>query len=238
MVSKKELKLALKAVKAEPDIGRRNEFLDRIYEPNLSIRSFVKSQLPFIKGYVWLMSGLLFLLLLLIIGNAKSQEQIWPVSAMMPFGILILTNEINRSRKYRMHELEAAALFSAKAALMARVLIIGLVQLGILCFTIPAACARADITFFQAAFYMLCPYCLSASLNLGVLCRVHGENAEYFCIAVSAGVSVLFVTITNISQIIRFADNGSFLILSVIFMMIAVTEAKKYLNYMEEAAWN
>ena len=192
------------------------------------------------------MRGLLFFLLLLIIGNAKGQEQIWPVSAMMPFGILILTNEINRSRKYRMHEFEAATLFSAKSALMARVLIIGLVQLGILCFTIPAACARVDMTFFQAAFYMLCPYCLSASLNLGVLCRVHGENAEYFCIAVSAGVSVLFMTIMNISRIIRFVDNGSFLILSVIFMMIAVIEAKKYLNhayahdlrYYETYKWN
>lgn len=238
MVRKRELKQTLKAMKAEPDIASRNQFLDQIYEPNRSIRSFVKAQLFFIKAYLWLMSGLLFVLLLLIIGNAQCQEQIWPVSAMMPFCILILTNEMNRSRKYRMHEFEAVTLFSAKAALMARILLIGLVQLGILCFTIPAACARVDMTFFQAAFYMLCPYCLSACLNLGVLCRVHGENAEYVCVAVSAGVSVLFVTITNISRIIRLADSGCFLLLSVIFMVIAVIEARKYMNHMEELAWN
>ena len=238
MVSKKELKQKLKAVKAEPDMELGNEFLDRIYEPNLSIRSFVKAQFSFIKGYVWLMSGLLFLLLLVAIGNAKCQEQIWPVSAMMPFGILILTNEMNRSAKYRMHEFEMATLFSAKAALMARVLIIGLVQIGILLFTIPTACVRVDITFFQAAFYMLCPYCLSACLNLGVLCRMHGENAEYVCIAVSSMVSVLFVVLTNLSRMLLLADSGCFLLLSVIFMMIAAIEAKKYLNQMEELAWN
>ena len=184
------------------------------------------------------MSGLLFLLLLIMIGNAKCQEQIWPVSAMMPFCMLILTNEMNRSAKHRMHEFEMATLFSAKAALMARVLIIGLVQLGILLFTIPTACVRADMTLFQAAFYMLCPYCLSACLNLGVLCRMHGENAEYVCIAVSSMVSVLFVVLTNLSRMLLLADSGCFLLLSVIFMVIAAIEAKKYLNQMEELAWN
>ena len=238
MISNKELKQMLKKAKIEPDTESRDKFLKQIYEPNLSVRSFVKSQFFFIKGYVWLMSGVLFLLLLLIIGNAKYQEQIWPVSAMMPFGILILTNEMNRSRKYRMHEFEAATLFSAKAALMARVFVIGLVHLGILCFTIPAACVKVDMTFFQAAFYMLCPYCLSACLNLGVLCRAHGENTEYICIAVSAGVSVLFMTITNVSRMIRLADNGFFLLLSVIFMIVAVIEAQKYMKLMEELAWN
>ena len=238
MISNKELKQMLKEAKMEPDTESRDEFLEQIYEPDLSVRSFVKSQFCFIKGYVWLMSGVLFLLLLLIIGNAKYQEQIWPVSAMMPFGILILTNEMNRSRKYRMHEFEAATLFSAKAALMARVFVIGLVHLGILCFTIPAACVKVDMTFFQAAFYMLCPYCLSACLNLGVLCRAHGENTEYICIAVSAGVSVLFMTITNVSRMIRLADNGFFLLLSVIFMIVAVIEAQKYMKLMEELAWN
>ena len=238
MISDKELKQMLKEAKIEPDTESRDEFLEQIYEPDLSVRSFVKSQFFFIKGYVWLMSGVLFLLLLLIIGNARNQEQIWPVSAMMPFGILILTNEMNRSRKYRMHEFEAATLFSAKAALMARVLVIGLAHLGILCFTIPAACVKVDMTFFQAAFYMLCPYCLSACLNLGVLCRAHGENAEYLCVAVSAGVSVLFMTITNVSRMIRLADNGFFLLLSVIFMIVAVAEAQKYMNHMEELAWN
>ena len=238
MVSNKELKQMLKEAKIEPDTENRNEFLEKIYEPDLSVSSFVKSQIFFIKGYVWLMSGFLFLLLLLIIGNAKCQEQIWPVSAMMPFGILILTNEMDRSRKYRMHEFEAATLFSAKVALMARVFVIGLVHLGILCSTIPVDCVKVDMTFFQAAFYMLCPYCLSACLNLGVLCRTHGENAEYICVAVSTGVSVLFMTITNISRIIRLADNGFFLLPSMIFMMAAITEARKYMNHMEELAWN
>ena len=90
------------------------------------------------------------------------------------------------NHSYREIGKQMATLFSAKAALMARVLIIGLVQIGILLFTIPTACVRVDITFFQAAFYILCPYCLSACLNLGVLCRLHGENAEYVCIAVSS----------------------------------------------------
>ena len=238
VMRKNEVKKTLKTVEIKPDRIRKNEFLDQIYEPDLSIRSFVKSQFFFIKGYLWLLSGLLFLLLLIMIGNAKCQEQIWPVSAMMPFGILILTNEMNRSAKYRMHEFEMATLFSAKAALMARVLIIGLVQIGILLFTIPTACVRVDITFFQAAFYMLCPYCLSACLNLGVLCRMHGENAEYVCIAVSSMVSVLFVVLTNLSRMLLLADSGCFLLLSVIFMVIAAIEAKKYLNQMEELAWN
>lgn len=76
MVSNKELKQMLKEAKIEPDTENRNEFLEKIYEPDLSVSSFVKSQFFFIKGYVWLMSGFLFLLLLLIIGNAKCQEQI------------------------------------------------------------------------------------------------------------------------------------------------------------------
>ena len=66
------------------------------------------------------------------------------------------------NHRYREIGKQMTTLFSAKAALMARVLIIGLVQIGILLFTIPTACVRVDITFFQAAFYMLCPYCLSA----------------------------------------------------------------------------
>lgn len=238
MISKQKLKQTLKTMKDKPDTANRNAFLDRIYEPNLSVRNFVKAQLFFIKGYVWLMSGLLFLLLLAAIENAECQEQIWPVSAMMPFGILILTNEMNRSEKYRMREFETATLFSAKAALMARILLIGLMQLFILCVAIPAACTRVDMTFFQAAFYMLCPYCLSACLNLGVLCRARGENAEYICVAVSAGVSVLFVVLTNLSRLVLAADSGCFFLFSVIFMVIAVIEAKKYLNHREELAWN
>ena len=48
-----EVKKALKTVEIEPDRLRKNEFLDQIYEPDLSIRSFVKSQFFFIKGYLW-----------------------------------------------------------------------------------------------------------------------------------------------------------------------------------------
>ena len=158
---------------------------------------------------------------------------------MMPFCMLILTNEMNRSAKYRMHEFEMATLFSAKAALMARVLIIGLVQLGILLFTIPTACVKADMTLFQAAFYMLCPYCLSACLNLGVLCRMHGENAEYVCIAVSSMVSVTLCECLRIfHECFCWLTVDAFYFLSVIFMVIAAIEAKKYLNQMEELAWN
>ena len=111
VMRKNEVKKTLKTVEIKPDRIRKNEFLDRIYEPDFSIRSFVKSQFFFIKGYVWLMSGLLFLLLLIMIGNAKCQEQIWPVSAMMPFCMLILTNEMNRSAKHRMHEFDGNPVF-------------------------------------------------------------------------------------------------------------------------------
>lgn len=50
---KNEVKKTLKTVEIKPDRIRKNEFLDQIYEPDLSIRSFVKSQFFFIKGYVF-----------------------------------------------------------------------------------------------------------------------------------------------------------------------------------------
>lgn len=200
--------------------------------------SFVKAQIPFIKAYVWLMSGLLFVMLCIGIGSARCQEQFWPVAAMMPFGVLIVTNEMNRAKRYGMQEFETATLFSAKAALMARIFIIGLMQGVILLISVPAACVRADISFFEAAFYMLCPYCLSACLNLRVLCRLHGENANYVCMAVSAGVSVLFAVITNLPLAIQAADTGCFLIASMILSAIAVMEGNRYFKQMEEFSWN
>lgn len=235
---RKQLKKELKRISGKPDDRKKAAFLDHIYESDMSASSFVKAQIPFIKAYVWFMSGFLFILLCIGIGNARCQWQAWPVSAMMPFGVLIVTSEMNRAERYRMQEFELVTYFSAKAALMARIFIIGLVQMIILLILIPAACIKTDMSLYQAALYMLCPYCLSAYLNLRALCKVHGENANYICVALSAGVSVLFVMFTNLAKVIQAADSGCFLLFSVVFMVLTMVEGKKYVKQMEELAWN
>ena len=50
VMRKNEVKKTLKTLEIKPDRIRKNEFLDQIYESDLSIRSFAKSQFFFIKG--------------------------------------------------------------------------------------------------------------------------------------------------------------------------------------------
>ena len=221
-----------------PAPQKKRDFLDRIKGPELSMFQFLLYQTAYIRPWNWLLSVGIFAAALWITRD-QMPRQIWLVSALLPFAALSTVTELNRSARCRMEELEMAARFSLKTLLLARLTLLGLGNLLLLCTLFPLVMNWSRLSLAETGFYILCPYCLTSLLNLMITRRFRGSETVYLCAGAAVAVSVL-CSLWQEKPPVLFEGPGitSYGGITLLLLVLMLWEYKRYLFRGEEYVWN
>ncbi|MCM1145179.1 MAG: hypothetical protein NC318_14195 [Blautia sp.] len=184
----KKLKDALKDSFEAPMPVKKEEFLRGIQMPPISSFAFVCSQAAYIHKWIWALSIMIFSIAL-IGAEFLEKNMLWHISSFMPLLALTIITESGRSETFGMAEFELSARFSLKSVVLARLGILGIANLILICMLVPLAIRNSETTILQTGIYLICPYLLTVFLGLWVVRKTRGKETIYLCTGIAASVS-------------------------------------------------
>lgn len=232
----RKMKEALKEAFEAPAPTRKQEFLRGVSPQRVSIFSFMLSQAGYIRKRVL---GLSLLLFGLSLAGACFLELdvLWVISAFMPFIALSAVTENSRSMAYGMDELEMSSRFSLRNVVLARMGIMGVLHLILLCLLMPLAYAHSIFTVLQVGVYMLIPYLLTDVVSLWLIRNIRGKEGLYSCVGVAVCVSSLYSLLRETLINTLYMNYFGWLIAALFGLIILyVKEMQKMVQQTEELA--
>lgn len=231
---RKQEKELLRQMFAAPEPKRKRAFLRSIPRQEAGLWNLLLSQVAFIRKWVWAVSFLLFGSVVWL-AQYTELESIWMLSAVMPFGALLLILEFARSTAYGMTELEMTSRFSLRTVLLARMSMLGAAQLlGLF----PVAMVLGG-QLLKSGVYILVPYLLTAVLGLIAVRRLPGRENMYVCGSISAGVGALCpISRLYLPELCGAEGFVWWMFATVLLVAVLVKEYGKTMNHLEELAWN
>lgn len=118
-----------------------------------------------------------------------SKNMLWCIASFMPLLALTIITESGRSETFGMAEFELSARFSLKSVVLARLGILGIANLILICMLVPFAIMNSETTILQTGIYLICPYLLTVFLGLWVVRKIHGKETIYLCTGIATSVS-------------------------------------------------
>lgn len=234
----KELKKALHAAFEAPMPQKKQAFMKRIRNSEISNFKFLLIQAAYIRKWVW---GISFVIVMfsLYCGYFMDKYVLWGLSAIMPLLAVSALAENIRSGGYGMAELEMATRFSLRSVVMARMGILGMVHFGVLCLAALLGHPGGDTTLFQTGVYLLVPYLLTDVAGLWMFRKLDRKESLYgamglsFVIAIAPGMNGELVQV-----LYRTEYFGLWLEILLVLCLLAISEAKKNLKRTEELTWS
>lgn len=185
---KEDLRQAFEA----PEPLRKEEFLQRFAKPSMSSFEFVRIQLMYIRKWIWVLSATIFIISLAAAACLKV-DMVWVISALTPILALTIISESGRSQTYEMAELEMATQFSLKSVILARLGIVGIENVVLLCLMVPIGILNSVVSPLQAGLYIVVPFLLTTFCGLYTVRRFRGREASYICTGIACIVSFSMV---------------------------------------------
>lgn len=185
---KRQFKKQLSEAFDAPEPERKKEFLRTVPVQKMSTAEFIISQAGFIRKRIWILSAAVIIPVIYGAANASS-DAVWIASAFIPFLALLLVSETSKSVTYGMYELEMASRFSLRSAVSARLIILGLLDLLILCIVTPLCAYFENDSVVQTGLYFAVPYLLTAFSGLQIVRKFHGRDNIYGCLAAAVLIS-------------------------------------------------
>ncbi|MBP3593824.1 MAG: hypothetical protein J6J44_04800 [Lachnospiraceae bacterium] len=232
-ISKLEKEL-LKQAFSVPAPKKKRAFLRTLPKQEVGLGTLILSQTAYIRKWIWAVSFLLFALAALAAQMAE-QDVVWILSAVMPFAALLLILEFAKSSAYGMSELEMSSRFSLRTILLARMVMLGAVQMLGLLLTVP----MAGMTLISNGVYLLVPYLLTALLGLVAVRRIRGKEGLFVCGSISAFVCVLAPMLKYVVPMLYGQENRILWVFAVFLLLVGlVKEYRTTINHWEEFVWN
>ena len=199
---------------------------------------FLLIQAGYIPLWVWGLCCLPFPLLCL---NAflMAKSTLWVLSALIPFVAMTAVTENARSSLHHMAELEMASRFSLRSIVFARLGIIGLSHLLLLCLFTPLTCQKDGKTLLQSGVYLLVPYLLITLLSLLFSRRIHGREALYACMGIAVMVSSLSIFLQERMPVFYQEEYLCWWIAALLLLILPIPwEYHRTIHQTEELIWN
>lgn len=221
-----------------PPPVQKAAFLKQHQRQELGRWELVALQIRYIQWWVWGLSLLLFVFIL--VTTAWSAEPVpWYAAALTPFLALLVITENGRSQLYHMEELELACRVSRQSTMLARMVMLGLFHLVLLGALIPALAVWVAVGMVRAGVYLLTPYLLTAALGMELTRRIRGREGLLACGGTAVLVSGLEIAAANVRPVLYQPENliwwGTALITAIIAAAIEFTLTIKE---MEELQWS
>ncbi len=221
-----------------PPPAHKEEFLRTAPRIRISNLSFILYQAAYIRKWIWVISAFAFALSLSAV-CLMDQEVLPALSALIPFIAISVGIESGSSSIYNMAELELSSRFSLKSVLLARMEILGISHLFLLCILIPLGSIRNTNTLWQTGVYLLVPYLVTTGTSLWISRKIRGKDANYAYIGTAAIVSGASLYLPVILPCYYQTDYlFRWVILLIIFIIFTVTEFTKIIQETEELRWS
>lgn len=232
-----KMKLALKNAFYAPTPTQKAAFLKKYRRRELSCRDFLLTQIGYIRWWIWAASVLLFGCVLRL-ASEPVNKTVWVAAALIPFLALLIVAENGKSRFYGMEELEFSCRMPLRAAVLARMTILGLFHLLLLGVLVPVMAAWGAVGLFRAGLYILTPYLLTAALGMELTRRIRGRDGLLACCAAATAISALGLVATNIKPALYQPENMIWwgAALAAVFLA-AVVEFTMNVKNMGELQW-
>ncbi len=234
MKIRKQEKEMLRQMFAAPEPKNKRAFLRSIPRQEAGLWNLLLSQAAYIRKWVWAISFLLFGSVVWLAQYMKL-ECIWALSAVMPFGALLIILEFARSTAYGMAELEMTSRFSLRTVLFARMSMLGVAQLLGL---IPVVMVLG-VQLLKCGVYILVPYLLTAVLGLMAVRRLPGRENMFVCGSIGAGVCAMCpLSRLYVPKLYGAESFAWWMFATVLLAAVLVKEYGKTMNHLEELTWN
>ncbi len=221
-----------------PDREKKEIFLRTLPCHNISTAKFILSQIPFIKKSIWFLSVAL-LLPTPVAAYFVSENTVWIISSFIPLLALLLVTESTKSAMYGMNELEMASRFSLRSVFLARLSILGFLDLiifvavAIICYIIE------NISLVQTVIYLFAPYLLTANIGLYLNRRFRNKEALYLCIATAVMISMFNSALHYMADFVFEKSNLFWWVTITLFLIFSlIRELYNTLKKSEEFIWN
>lgn len=234
----KELKKALHAAFEVPVPQKKQAFMKRIRNSEISNFKFLLIQAAYIRKWVW---GISFVIVMfsLYCGYFMDKYVLWGLSAIMPLLAVSALAENIRSGEYGMAELEMATRFSLRSVVMARMSILGMVHFGVLCLAALLGHPGGDTTLFQTGVYLLVPYLLTDVSGLWMFRKLGKKESLYGAMGLSFVIAAIPSINRELVQVLYGTEYfGLWLVILLVLCAITISETKKNLERTEELTWN
>lgn len=172
-----------------PNQQEKAKFLKMFPKSKISRWQFTFMQFTYLRKRVLVLS-ILLLFPALTGAYYISESTLWIISALIPFLGLLAVTESTRSSIYGMSELELSTRFSLKCVVLARLSILGVIDMIVLCCLIPLCCASSKFSLLQTGLYLFVPYLLTTNISLWLTRRFHNQEAVYGCMSIAILVSI------------------------------------------------
>lgn len=237
-------KRGLRQVYQPPAPQRKGAFLSQFCEPELSTTRFLLIQATYLRPWSWLLSGAILILVLWMTQNQQPRDvwmaqDVWKVSALLPFVALSTVTELTRSARYHMEELEMSARFSLRSLLMARLTLLGLGNLLLLGVLFPLVARWSGLPVAVTGCCVLCPYCLTSVVCLMISRRFRGSEVVFLCAMAAVAVSGLCAWWWEMPLFML--DKSSLVVwagITLLLLALMIWEYGRYLLCGEELVWN
>lgn len=235
---KNKIKRALRDAFEAPEPQNKQVFMRNIRQPGMSCFHFVLVQASYIRKWVWGLSFVIFAVAL-VGGGFMKTNVMWLLSAMMPYLAVSFIGENIRSEVHGMAELEMASRFSLKSVVLARMGILGVSNLGLLCLLTPLGHMDGIHTIFQTGVYLSVPYLLADAGGLYVVRKFHGKESAYLSMGFAVIVSALPM-INRYMEAFLYQQRffGWWVFALIILFFMTVFESQKMIERTEELTWN
>lgn len=240
---KKYLKHQIKQTFQAPQpVGKRDFFLTLASDTVArgSLFAYLQVQAGYIRKRIWAASLVLLTAVLcqLKLINAPFQA-VAVCSALLPLLSLLVISEVNRSRFYGMAELEMSCKHSFTQIVLARMAILGTLQL--LCFLalLTLLAGQTHFTLPQLGLYLLTPMLAATFFTMAIINRLHTRETILICTAVCAALSILQIMIYAEYPLLL-SDRLLLLWLAASAVLLAglIWEVKKLMKETEDLSWN
>lgn len=230
----KEIKAAFEA----PAPQKKEEFLSRFEEKQLSLAKFIFSQAGYIGKLTWL--GFSAILICAALSSVTvSDSALWLVSSLMPILALLLVSESARSERYKMAELEAVTRFSLRSVLLSRMVILGGMGLIMLAVCAPTVMFFCDYPAIFSGLFVVTPFFLTSAVGLITVRKIKGQAAIYSVTAEAFFVSILVLIARNCPE--RYMNPEMlkvFMIVAAGSLLITAFEGICRIKGTEEITWS
>ncbi len=234
----KAFKRALKESFNAPTPVYKKAFLHSVPKPPISTFEFVCTQAAYIRKWVWVLSAII--LATALIGAAWiDKDLLWCISSIMPLLALAVLTECGRAEFYGMAEFELSTRFSMKSVVLARLGVIGISTLILLCAVTPFAAVSSKLTLLKAGVYIICPYLFTVLLGFWTVRKIHGKESFYVCTSIAVAVSGGNAILSQMFSVIYQGHHFMWWIAALVILCIGtVDQCYKMIGQKEELAWS
>lgn len=217
-----------------PKPVEKGKFIRNLPPRKVSNFELLHTQIKYIRKLTWLLYAVIFALTAFT-ALSVSKESMWLLSALIPFFSVSMISESGRSENYGMAELELSARFNLKTIVMAKLLILGLVNLVLM--ILLSLLAGGGLS--ASIFYIFIPYMLSAAAGLLICRKIQGNGALYLSGTVSVIIAAMEIAFRKdiFSFFLSSGEGEMFLIFSLLTAALA-RECYKRIKETEELKWS